>query len=202
MEVTPGVTLANLTQATKENFEALVNSATFANGEYTDFVATNRPVFKGGGAPEPVKGQIWLNTSISGFFSLMYYDGSGFKPLSFGLSLTNKSGSSMQAGDAVEIVPNESHFDIPGTSFDLDRGILAVDTENDQEGPVIFRGIAKIRQFDETTYGTAVNMGFLRVDSSTGIKVDASSRTSVNSVIGRLLDKTNKIGYIAGRLIF
>ena len=117
MEVTPGVSIATLSLAdgaNQTNFAALVNSATFANGKISDFLSTNRPFSKGGGSPEEVLGQLWIQTAVSGFFSIMYYNGSNFAPLSSGISLVNESGQDLQAGDGVQLSDTAGQMVIAG----------------------------------------------------------------------------------------
>ena len=100
--VSRGYTFTSTEQVTNTKFHTLIDSATIANIDRSNFdLTTTSPVHIGSSSPSsPAAGHLWYDTSNS---LLRLYDGSIFQPVSRGYSYTNRSGSSVSAGDVVII---------------------------------------------------------------------------------------------------
>lgn len=100
--VSRGYTFTATEQVTNTKFHSLVDSATIANIDRSNFdLTTTSPVHIGSSSPSsPAAGHLWYDTTNA---LLRLYDGSIFQPVSRGYSYTNRSGSSVSAGDVVII---------------------------------------------------------------------------------------------------
>lgn len=98
--ISRGYTFGATEQVTNTKFHTLIDSATISNIDRSNFdLTTTSPVHIAGSSPSsPVNGHLWYDTSNA---VLRMYDGTAFQPVARGYIYTNRSGSSVVAGDVV-----------------------------------------------------------------------------------------------------